>query len=256
MQLIKHGMNFRKITINALLLIYLSLFACGQERTKLSCNTSSDYLDASVYKPCNEFIFKSKYWFKGELISDEEVSIFITGNRWEYESSQVEALHIYRSEIDENTIEKIRSFGINNEINDRDWVKQSKTGIIDNQTMIFLHPFRDNQYYFTEIAPFPEIFYPLYAGKKWSVALNIGEGWGIWNGQRLETSYEILDSESVTINGKIMNNCWKISSNAISDFGVSYLTMWFHEEFGFVKLNYVTYASQNLQLELVEIISH
>lgn len=250
-------MNYsRKIIIKTTLLIYLSVIACNQDKSKLPCNINSDYSKATVYKPCHEFVFRSKYWFQYDLISDEKVSIFITGNSWKYDSSQTEALLIYKTDYDESSIEKIRSFGINPEINDRQWMKQSATGIEDNHNMVFLHPFRDNQYYFTEIAPFPQVDYPLYIGKTWSAALNIGGGWGIWDGQRLETSYQIIDKESLTINNTSYDNCWKISSSASSDFGISYLTMWFHEGFGFVKLIYVTYADQILQLELDKVISH
>ena len=122
--------------------------------------------------------------------------------------------------------------------------------------MIFHHPFRDNQYYFTEIAPFPEVTYPLEIGNTWFGALNIGGGWGIWDGLRIETKHEIIDKESISIDGHKYDDCWKIVSSASSEFGESFLTMWFHEVYGFVKLNYVTYANQILQIELDEVIEH
>lgn len=246
----------RKITIKTTLFFCLAIIACSQDRSKLPCNINSYYSEARIYKPCLEFVFRSKYWFKQELISDEMISIFISGNSWEYDSSQIEALLLYKADYDESSIEKSRSFGINPDINDRQWVNQSATGIIDNEKMVFLHPFRDNQYYFTQIAPFPEVIYPLYVGKRWSAALNIGGGWGIWDGQRLETTYQVVEKESLTINSNEYINCWKISSSAASDLGVSYLTMWFDEEFGFVKFNYVTYAGQILQLEFDRLIEH
>ena len=169
-------MNFsRKITIKTTVLIYLSVVTCSQDKSKLTCNINTDYSEARVYKPCHEFIFRSRYW-SDKLISDEKISIFITGNSWEYDSSQAEVLLIYKTDYDENSIEKIRSFGINTEINNRQWVNQSATGIKDNEKMVFLHPFRDKKYYFTEIAPFPEVIYPLYVGKTWSAALNTGGG--------------------------------------------------------------------------------
>ena len=122
--------------------------------------------------------------------------------------------------------------------------------------MIFNHPFRDNQYYFTEITPFPNIDFPLFIDKSWSATLNIGSGWGIWDNVSLKTSYQVTDQESIFINDMKYIDCWKIVSSASFDLGVSYLTMWFHEESGFVKLNYVTYAGQVLQLELDKVINH
>ena len=250
-------MNFsRKIAIKTTLMIYLLVIACNQDNSNLTCKVNTDYSEAIVYKPCHEFIFRSKYWSQDELISDEKISLFITGNGWQYDSFQAEALLIYKTGYDESDIKKIRSFGINPEINDRQWVNQSATGIIDNEKMVFLHPFRDNQYYFTEIAPFPEVVYPLHVGKSWSIALNIGGGWGLWDGLRLETTYRVVEKESLTINDIEYNNCWRISSSAASDLGISYLTVWFHEEFGFVKFTYVTHADQILQLELDKVIEH
>ena len=247
---------YRRIALGLFGVIFVTLQACNQEKSSLSCNSKSNYSDASVYKPCKEFVFNAIYWRQDELISEEKISIFITGNSWNYDSSQVEVLHIYEFDFDDSSIEKIRLYGINKEINNRDWVKQSSSGIIDDKSIVFLHPFRDNQYYFTEIAPFPQINHPLHVGKSWSAALNIGGGWGEWDGQRLETSYQVVSSEPITINDYVFENCWKISSSATSDFGVSHLTMWYNEEFGFVKLIYVTYADQVLQLELQEVVNH
>lgn len=246
----------RKITFKTTLFFCLTIIACSQDKSKLPCHINSYYSEARIYKPCLEFVFRSKYWIKHELISDEMMSVFITGKSWQYDSFQAEALLLYKADYSESSIKKIRPFGINPEINDRQWVNQSATGIIDNEKRIFLHPFRDNQFYFTEIAPFPEVFYPLDVGKTWSGALNIGSGWGIWDNQRLETSYQIVEKESLKINGQEYSNCWKISSSATSDLGISYLTTWFHEEFGFVKFNYVTYAGQILQLELDRVVKH
>ncbi|MEO0554646.1 MAG: hypothetical protein AAF149_15685 [Bacteroidota bacterium] len=246
----------RKIAINIILIIYLLVIACNQDSSNLTCNVNTDHSEAIVYKPCHEFIFRSKYWSEGELISDEKISLFITGNGWQYDSSQAEALLLYKADYSESSVNKIKSFGINPEINDRPWVSESATGIIDNEKTMFLHPFRHNQYYFTEIAPFPQVIYPLHVGKAWSAALNIGGGWGIWDGIRLETAYRVVNKESLTINGNEYNNCWKISSSATSEVGISYLTMWFHEEFGFVKFNYVIYSGQILQIELDRLIEH
>lgn len=247
---------FHRFTTKVLLPSCLSLVSCFHEKSKLLCEPGYDYFNASVYEPCSEFVFRAKYWYDGELVSDENISVFITGNHWQYDSSQAEALLLYNSDYDQSSIERIRSFGINPEINERKWVNQSTTGIIDNENMVFLHPFRDNQYYFTEIAPFPEVFFPFYLGKTWTGKLNIGAGWGIWDGQRIETSYEVVKKESLIISGKKYDNCWKISSRANSTFGVSSLNTWFHDEFGFIKYNYITYAGQILQLELVEVVRH
>ena len=104
---------FPEMKIKTIVVIYLSLVACSSDKFKLKCNRNLDDSEVKIYQPCKEFVFNARFWFKDTLVSDEVVSIFITGNLWEYSSDQMEALLIYKTNYDKNSIEKIRAFGIN-----------------------------------------------------------------------------------------------------------------------------------------------
>lgn len=116
-----------------------------------------------------------------------------------------------------------------------------------------MHPFRSNQYNFTEVAPFPEVKFPLEVGKIWTGNLSILEGWGDWSNTQGYFVYEVTTKEDIiTLFGKI-ENCWKIESKATYKFGESKFDYWFSEKLGFVKMNYINYGNQILEIELEEV---
>ena len=132
-------------------------------------------------------------------------------------------------------------------------MKEGITGVIENVEVVWMHPFRLNQYNFTEVAPFPEVKFPLKIGKAWTGNLNIQQGWGDWENTHGYFQYQITLKEDITtLFGKI-ENCWKIESKSKYEFGQSKLVYWFSEKFGFVKMDYINYGNQTLEIELEEV---
>ncbi|MDF9794885.1 hypothetical protein OKW21_000148 [Catalinimonas alkaloidigena] len=54
-----------------------------------------------------------------------------------------------------------------------------------------MHPFRDNQYHFTEVAAFPYVRLPLEVSKSWTNRLQLGEGWEDWENKNVYSEYKI-----------------------------------------------------------------
>jgi hypothetical protein len=207
-----------------------------------------------VFKPCRKHIYKARFFSKAnKLISDELISIMATGKRWEYQPEKQDEIEIVYN-FDKDRVDTINSFQLNkNRITDF-WRSNEITGIIENVENIWMHPIRSNQYNFTQVAPFPQIEFPLKVGKKWTDKnISMKEGFGDWSNMRVKSEFEVLSKESIEIQYGIIENCWKINSISNFDLGRSSLTYWFHEKLGFVKLNYINYGNQKLNIELTKI---
>ncbi len=173
-----------------------------------------------------------------------------TGNSWEYSDQQQELLIAY--EFDSTDVDRINGYAVNKSLDRLFWQKQEATGIIENESSIWMHPFRSNQYNFTEVAPFPSVRLPLEIGKTWSSTLSIYEGWGDWENSTLTNTYEIVGFEELqTPYGQLES--WHVSSITEATFGNSTHNFWFHPELGFIKMVIHNYAGQTLEIELIEV---
>jgi len=126
------------------------------------------------------------------------------------------------------------------------------TGVIEDEKSVWMHPFRSNQYNFTEVAPFPEVRFPLQVGATWSSKLTVYEGWGKWENSTIEDSHRIMGKENITVPfGEL--ETWQVSSEASAPFGTSTQKVWFHEELGFVKIVIHNYQGQTLEIALAQV---
>lgn len=209
-----------------------------------------------VFKPCREIIYKSEFKTKkGELISKGRIKMMAKGKRWQYQPDKQDEILIQyefsQKDFDSNKIHQLNK-GL---IADK-WVGEVTEGVIENVEKVWMHPFRFNQYNFTEVAPFPEIKFPLRIGKTWTGNLQIQEGWGDWENTSVYSEYQVVNKETIiTSYGKI-KNCWKIKSKAKFKLGESTFDYWFQEELGFVKMSYKNYGNQTLQIVLVDVIEN
>lgn len=208
----------------------------------------------TIFKPCKEYVFKATFLDSHEkLISESQIKMMASGQRWDGQPELQDEV-IVQYEYWQEDIAKINEYHINKIMSNRAWKKTIKTGIIENTDQIWMHPFRDNQYVFTEVAPFPDVKFPLFTGKTWSEEFNIYKGWGDWNNSSGNFNYLVEAREDIQTHFGRMEDCWKIKSEATFPFGKSFLDFWFNEKLGFVKMNYVNYEAQKLNIELIEII--
>jgi hypothetical protein len=132
----------------------------------------------------------------------------------------------------------------------------SSTGVIENEKNVWAHPPRDRFFRILELNPFPFIQAPYEIGNKWNWSLTIGSFWGddrwiTWEESIVNKyTYEITDKKKIET--KIgMLDCYEVKSNATSTIGRTYLTAYFHMDFGFIKLDYTNIDSTKTVLELV-----
>jgi len=135
------------------------------------------------------------------------------------------------------------------------WIKQDTTGIIENEAQFWIHPMRNNQFYKTELAPFPTVIFPI-GHKSISTAnskIVILSNWGTYSPSITDQRYfyEGIVEKEYSCTERI--KCHRFSSYGHnSKFGISYLEYFFNEKYGFTEMNYLTYDGDIIKFELVD----
>lgn len=131
----------------------------------------------------------------------------------------------------------------------------SSTGIVENDMNIWLHPPRDSFFGILELFPFPYIKLENQMKHKWADQLSLNEKWsneliGSWEGElETELTYEITDNVGLESSfGEV--KCQQIRAQSKSVLGDNILIAYFSEEYGFMKLEYVSYNNLRLNFEL------
>lgn len=129
------------------------------------------------------------------------------------------------------------------------------TGVIENSKNSWMHPPRMDLFKILELNPFPYIKEPYEVGTKWNWKLNFGDHWADkrwleWKGEN-ENIYNYQISKKTKLSTKIGNlECFVIESEAKSQLGITTLTSFFNEKYGFVKLNYTNIDGSKLFLDI------
>lgn len=133
----------------------------------------------------------------------------------------------------------------------------SKTGAIENEGNVWIHPPRKNYFEILELNPFPYIKAPYKIGTKWTWKLKIGDHWAnkqwkVWNGE-IENKYNYEITDKVTLKTNLGDmDCFEITSIATSRLGETKLVAYFNLIYGFVKLDYTNIDGSKTILELIE----
>lgn len=208
----------------------------------------------TVFKPCREMIYRAIFRSeKNKLISNSRIKMMATGKRWGFQAEKQDEI-VIQYEFTDKDFRRNQKHQLNKKLLKNSWFKEGIEGVIENVEEVWMHPFRYNQFNFTEVAPFPEVKFPLEIGKSWTGNLNIQDGWGDWENTQGYFEYKITAKETITTDFGEIENCWKIESKSEFEFGQSKLDYWFNEKLGFVKLNYINYGNQTLEIQLEKVI--
>ncbi len=214
---------------------------CGPQGNSMSTNI--------VFKPCRTFTYSAKYWDEGyNLISTSLVRMTITGNEAPTgRENEWEAIVQYQ--FDPETIPQIDKYNLNNDFKGRAWITETVTTVKEDGYDTWITPFRDNQFAFTQVAPYPSVNLPLTTDKQWTSNLLIYGTWGDWDNQQLISNYLSLDEEQIVLPFQTITTR-HVTSYVDTDFGRSTHDFWYNNEFGFVKMQYKNYQGQLLIFEL------
>lgn len=240
-----------------LAMVALSSFASCSDKASfedIGCTPETVAVEGylkKVFKPCREYVFSAKYWDKDyNLISDELIWMMATGNEWETDPENQSEL-IIQYDYDDSKVDFINQYTLNPEL-EHEWVRKEATGIIEDANETWMHPFRANQYAFTEMIPFPMVQVPLDSRQRWSAKVPIYEGWGRWSNSTAHAIYGVLGQELVTTEFKELN-AWHVKANTSSKFGSAVNDFWYNEEYGFIKMVIKNYEGQLLVIELISV---
>ncbi|SHI61838.1 hypothetical protein SAMN02745146_1195 [Hymenobacter daecheongensis DSM 21074] len=135
------------------------------------------------------------------------------------------------------------------------WQYSTVTGVIENPQEIWIHPFRSNQYAYTEVAPFPQVKPALlHPGKSWRGGrLFIMGGWGAFKGS-VQPTYHVKAPATRRYGKQDLSGCWLIEAvGQHSRLGTSYLDFYFHPRYGFTEVHYRFYDGTRISFVLEQL---
>jgi hypothetical protein len=130
------------------------------------------------------------------------------------------------------------------------------SSVIENDTMLWLHPPRDGKYRILELSPFPYIKLPTRPGQRWPWSLNVGSQWAdpkwaVWQGNiRITYTYQTIGPQALTTPFGSFT-CWLVRGQTSCPVGTSTLDSYYHPQLGFVRLAYRTIDGRRLTMNLV-----
>ena len=131
------------------------------------------------------------------------------------------------------------------------------SGIVENERNLWMHPNRECLFQILELNPFPYIQYPIKKGKTWKWRLSIGSHWGderwkTWIGGIVNKyKYKITDTDCEVVTPMGTLSCVKVEAVAKSRIGKTYLTAYYNETYGFVKMGNTNIDGSRLLVDLV-----
>lgn len=123
-------------------------------------------------------------------------------------------------------------------------IDEEITGLIENDSVIWLHPPRTKYFKILEINPFPEV---RFHEREWSTELTVGSEWGnkrwkTWKGKLKVSSKYSYEKQT-----------GMITSKAQTEIGTTKLISEFHPEKGFTKFDYTNINGSRILLELIKV---
>ena len=190
-------------------------------------------------------IYKDSF---GQIKSIEKITIKPTSTIWTYDVKQT-LVYIFL-DFNEQDSQKLAINPLNGK--NKKWVRLYQEGVIENSDKIWMHPIRQNQYILTEIAPFPELKFPVFLNSNWESTLYIYKAFGSFEGT-VFSKYKISNVIQKKYNfGEV--KCWEISSEGIHNkLGTNRATYYFNEMYGFTEMNYTFFNKESIEIILEDI---
>lgn len=191
---------------------------------------------------------------KGDTPTKEKIILQSLGVPWEAQSSQIKCKMFYFStdSIVENMIDP------KSKKRKPVYIRPSTSvteGVTEDSAAIWIHPFRKNQYAYTEVCAFPRIeLNRLSEGEKWGGStLYILFGWERFKGKVSET-YTVEKKMRYNFNSSDLEDCWQILGVGVHNkLGTSSVRYIFNREIGFIEMNYEFFDGTKILFKLVNI---
>jgi len=182
----------------------------------------------------------------GDTLSDEIIKVIHSKEPWTVDPFQQRKVEYFYNFANTDTT-KFNKTWHNLPIS---WSKSEITGYTYHDGNYATHPFRNNQYYITEIAPFPDGF--ALPGSKGKGRVDIEEGWGKFQGKN-KFKFEAEELEDIMLDSIGNINCVKTSASSKHHLGKSSLITHFNPMYGIVKMDYSFFNDVKLTFTLIQI---
>lgn len=201
-----------------------------------------------VYGPGKIYIFQAIYFASnGDTLSNETLLLQPTGRIWS-ENKQEEVFYFY-----ENLKTDSSQFLPTVHGGPLDWETpgQETTGFNENEKRIGFYPFRHNQYYLTELAPFPQC--PLSKRiKTFKEKRSLSGEWGSLSG-KIKSKSQLSATAQVSVRGRTYPEVYKVSgASKHKQVGKNYLDCYCTPDQGIIKMVYTFFNGQGLLIELTD----
>jgi hypothetical protein len=258
----KKHTKMKKSKLFFLLLILISSNIAAQNNSKIFAATKVFVYDAFFIEKNGDTLTKEILKMKGNdkpwvFQSKKQTELEIL---YEPDSINLEKfIHPYQAE--RNRIAKGKSNRIKGKRgwDNYTWIGKSEiTGKVENDSILWLHPPRGNQYKYTFLTAYPQVeFKELKIGGSWKSNILIMKGYPS-NKEFVGTvmnNFSVKEIVSDTVAGKIIDSCLRIESiDTHSELGESKSTFIFDEKYyGFIRMEFEYYNGIKIIFRLKEV---
>ena len=192
---------------------------------------------------------------ENDTIANTRIHMMPDGTGWGDAAASLQSQVIYKYEYtSRDSLEHIEE--LIETVNQDFWIRYDTTGVIENNKKIWMHPFRNNEFFKTEIAPFPHVEFPITKNSMVDVKpkVMILKNWGLYTSSQTECEYEYVGIEQREYKplGKI--ECHKYTALGFNNFnGISTIEYFYNKEYGFVEMNYEIHDGDVIKFVIEEV---
>jgi len=212
-----------------------------------------------IFSPTRTYHYQATFISPaGDTLSRERIAFKPSSQPWKYDKDQT-AFEIRYNYTPEDSLTFLSYLNPQSKKKKKPqryiWDESVTTGAKENEQQVWIHPIRNNQYNYTEVAPYPDVrLDSLEAGGEWNSTLLIMMGWGAFKG-KVESHYQVVKQEHRQYGSLSLDSCWLVHAvGKHSKLADSYLDFYFHPEYGFVEMNYRFYDGTKISFVLEEVI--
>ena len=193
--------------------------------TEFCCSQNYYFEENKIHN--YEFVYISS---ENDTVAAGNIEIKPTNNKWKHDSNQKEVFYEYTFQKRDENYFKIGEHGL--PISNK---QKESTGFIETDDSFWTHPFRENIFYITEVAPFP---YFIKGDNiiKTKTTLFIGDGWGKFKGKS-KRNYSVSNYQDKNKEYS-ENKLKKVKMKSKHKLGKSFLEMIVSDKDGIVEMNY------------------
>lgn len=264
-----------RVYIYLFCLLPLLAFACGGQPYELSQLDRGDPLsrndDNIIFQTDKSFTYSIRYWSKDKVEQAVLMNQFKLSAVADFPITNIDSAQYYAKDAVSRLVLSVEEATKGNIINPHQTTIfytfynilgvripfASKTGVVDNEQNIWLHPPRTSTLKVLNLSAYPYVKFPLEVGGKWEYKIPVSREWehrdfGSFSKEEiiLHHSYEVVSEVTVPLGAKNLN-CFYITARTKSELGNSVSEFLYNEKYGFVSMIFNNLNGSTIKFDLV-----